>query len=77
MIVWYKSKLEKQINELKEKSKDDKHVINAKLLEKDSELHVLKKQMLSIEHAQKETQKQLEELLRYRSKTMGMLMRDA
>jgi len=70
-----KSKLEKQIRELKEKSKDDKHAVNAKLLEKDSEIQALKKQMLSIEQVQKETQKQLEELLRYRSKTMGVLMR--
>jgi predicted nucleic acid-binding Zn ribbon protein len=43
--------------------------------QKDNELDALKKQMLSFEQAQKETQKQLEELLRYRSKTMGMLMR--
>lgn len=69
-------KLEKQVSELKEKSKDDKHVINAKLLEKDNELQVLKKQMYSIEQAQKETQKQLEELIRYRSKTMAMLMKE-
>jgi hypothetical protein len=46
-----KSRLEKQISELKEKSKDDKHAVNAKLLEKDNELQALKKQMLSIEHA--------------------------
>jgi len=39
------------------------------------EPQALKKQMFSIEQAQKETQKQLEELLRYRSKTLGMLMR--
>jgi integrase/recombinase XerD len=43
--------------------------------QKDNELDALKKQMYSIEKGQKETQKQLEELLRYRSKTMGMLMR--
>jgi integrase/recombinase XerD len=36
----------------------------------------MKQQILSLEQAQKETQKQLEELLRYRSKTMGVLMRD-
>jgi integrase/recombinase XerD len=35
----------------------------------------MKRQMFSIERAQKETQKQLEELIRYRSKTYGMLMR--
>jgi Mg/Co/Ni transporter MgtE len=35
----------------------------------------MKQQILSLEQAQKETQKQLEELLKYRSKTMGMLMR--
>jgi hypothetical protein len=35
----------------------------------------MKQQMFSIEHAQKVTQKQLEELIRYRSKTMGMFMR--
>src|SRR5215207_8172116 len=68
-------KLEKQISELKEKNMDDKQVINTKLSEKDSEPQALKKQMFSIEQAQKETQKQLEELLRYRSKTLGMLMR--
>jgi hypothetical protein len=43
--------------------------------QKDNELDTLKKQMLSYEQAQKETQKQLEELIRYRSKTMGMLMK--
>jgi hypothetical protein len=67
--------LEKQISELKEKSRDDKDAVNAKLLEKDSELEALKKQMLSIEQAQKETEKQLEELIRNRSKTYSMLMR--
>jgi integrase/recombinase XerD len=35
----------------------------------------MKHQIYSIEQAQKETKKQLEELLKYRSKTMGMLMR--
>jgi hypothetical protein len=68
-------KLEKQVRELKEKSKDDKHVIDARLLEKENELQALKKQIGSIEQAQRQTQKQLEELLRYRSKTYAMLMR--
>ena len=76
MIVWYKSKLGKANKWTKRESKDNKHAVNAKPLEKDNELQALKKQMLSIEQAQKETQKQLEELLKYRSKTMGMLMRN-
>jgi hypothetical protein len=70
-----KLKLEKQISEIQEKSKDDTQIVNAKLIEKDKELQALKRQMFSIEQAQKETQKQLEALVRYRSKTMGMLMR--
>jgi hypothetical protein len=68
-------KLEKQISELKEKSKDNENSIQAELLEKDNELLALKKQMSSIEQAQKETQKQLEELLKYQSKVMNMSMR--
>ena len=43
--------------------------------QKDNEIDALKKQILSFEQAQKETQKQLEELLRYQSKTMNMSMK--
>jgi hypothetical protein len=39
-------KLEKQISELKEKNKDDKHAVNERLIEKDQELQALKKHMI-------------------------------
>ena len=69
------SVLQKQVEDLKEKSKDNEYVVNAQLQEKDSELQILKKQMHSLEQAQIETQKQLEELLKRHHKVIAMSMR--
>lgn len=49
--------------------------IEAKLQEKDEVIKKMQDQMESIDQAQKETQRQLGELLNYRSKAMGMLLR--
>jgi predicted nucleic acid-binding Zn-ribbon protein len=70
-----KLKLERQLSEIQEKSKDDRQIVYAKLLEKDNELQALKKQMFSIQQSQKETQKQLEELLKKYRSQYSVLMR--
>jgi hypothetical protein len=53
--------------------------VEMQLAERDKQVQNLHHQILTIQEAQKkaqeETQKQIEELLQYRSKTMGMLMR--
>jgi len=43
------SKLEKQVKELKEKSKDDDNLIKAKLQEKDNQIHTLMKKQEQFE----------------------------
>jgi hypothetical protein len=43
------SKLEKQVKELKEKSKDDDNLIKAKLEEKDNQIHTLIKKQEQFE----------------------------
>jgi integrase len=69
------SVLQKQVEDLREKSKDNEYVVNAQLQEKDSELQILKKQIHSLEQAQIETQKQLEELLKHHHKVIARSMR--
>jgi hypothetical protein len=48
------SKFEKQVKELKEKSKDNEYLIKAKLQEKDEEIQTLKQQMTLMQESQKE-----------------------
>jgi hypothetical protein len=73
-----KSKLEKQIKELKEKTEDSELIIESRLQQKDSEVLEWKKkylkdmkglieQMNAIQEAQKETQKELSEIKRFRA----------
>ena len=49
-----KSKLEKQVKELKEKSKDNEYIIKAKLQEKDEQIKTMKEQMRSMQESQTE-----------------------
>jgi hypothetical protein len=49
-----RSKLEKQVKELKEKSKDNEYLIKAKLEEKDEEIQILKRQMTLMQESHKE-----------------------
>ncbi|MGB6629579.1 MAG: hypothetical protein WBE61_15740 [Nitrososphaeraceae archaeon] len=49
-----KSKLEKQVKELKEKSKDSEYIIKAKLQEKDEQIKTMKEQMRSMQESQTE-----------------------
>ena len=48
------SKFEKQVKELKDKSKDNEYLIKAKLQEKDEEIQILKQQMTVMQDSQKE-----------------------
>lgn len=64
-----KQKKESEIKELKKKYEQDMITMREEIQED------MKLQVLSIEQAQKETQKQLQELLEYRSKTMSIGMR--
>lgn len=59
-----KKRKESEIKELKEKYEQDMIAMRGEIQED------MKQQMLSIERAQKETRKQLDELLKYRSITM-------
>ena len=54
--------LQNQVEELKEKSKDNEYVVKAKLQEKDEEINKIKEQMLLMQKSQEETQKMLREL---------------
>ena len=47
-------KLEKQFNELKEKSKDNEYIIRARLHEKESEMQTMKQQIQMLTESQKE-----------------------
>jgi predicted ribosome quality control (RQC) complex YloA/Tae2 family protein len=60
---------ESEVKELKEKYEQEMKTMREEI-QKD-----MKQQILSLEQAQEETQKQLEELLRYRSKMMSISMR--
>jgi integrase len=51
--------LQKQVEELKEKSKDNEYAIRAELQEKDKEIMRIQKQMLDIQKSQEETNKML------------------
>lgn len=46
--------LQKQVEELKEKSKDSEYTIKASLYEKDKEIKKMKEDMLSMQESQKE-----------------------
>jgi phage shock protein A len=54
-------KLEKQFNELKEKSKDNEYIIRARLQEKESEMQLMKQQISYLMGSQKE----ILEILKY------------
>ena len=82
-IRYDKSKLEKQIEDLKEKTEDSTHKIDSKLQRKDSEMLELKKlylkdvkglieQVNAMKEIQRETQEELAELKRYRLNHMKM-----
>ena len=47
-------KLERQFNELKEKSKDNEYIIKAQLHEKESEMQIMKQQIQMLTESQKE-----------------------
>src|SRR5687768_16468332 len=47
-------KIEKQFNELKEKSKDNEYIIRARLQEKESEMQLMKQQIAMLTESQKE-----------------------
>ena len=49
-----KSKLEKQVKELKEKSKDSEYIIKPKLQEKDEQIKTMEEQMRSMQESQTE-----------------------
>jgi hypothetical protein len=50
----YKAIVEKEVSELREKSKDNEYIVKAKLQEKDQEIQILKQQMTSMQESQKE-----------------------
>jgi S-adenosylmethionine:tRNA-ribosyltransferase-isomerase (queuine synthetase) len=50
----YKVIVEKEVSELREKSKDNEYIVKAKLQEKDQEIQILKQQMTSMQESQKE-----------------------
>jgi chlorite dismutase len=54
--------LQKQVQELKEKSNDNEYIVKGMLQEKDEEIMRIKEQMTSILKFQEETQKTLHEL---------------
>jgi hypothetical protein len=64
------NRLQEQVNELSEKTKDNDHVVKAKLQEKDEELKNLKEMMLSIQQEQKE----MRDSLRMRNKVLDTMM---
>jgi hypothetical protein len=71
MKIDFKNKLMNyQVNELSEKTKDNDHVVKAKLQEKDEELKNLKEMMLSIQQEQKE----MRDSLRMRNKVLDTMM---
>jgi flagellar capping protein FliD len=67
------NRLQEQVNELSEKTKDNDHVVKAKLQEKDDELKSLKEMILSMQQSQNQMQKEQKELrdsLRMRNKLL-------
>jgi hypothetical protein len=50
----YKAIVEREVSELREKSKDNEYIVKAKLHEKDQEIQILKQQMTSMQESQKE-----------------------
>ena len=64
------NRLQEQVNELSEKTKDNDHVVKAKLQEKDEELKNLKEMVLSIQQEQKE----MRDSLRMRNKVLDTML---
>jgi hypothetical protein len=64
------NRLQEQVIELSEKTKDNDHVVKAKLQEKDEELKSLKEMVLSIQQEQKE----MRDSLRMRNKVLDTML---